>query len=334
MLFFLFVIVSGIFPSSSFLSIFPIIILSIFSISKGSFSTFGINNLSKCNISFGSFSVFGILNSLVFSILFSGFTITGILGRDILNISNFSVFSIKFSGFFVFSIYISSILSFNSNSFLKVLSIFLLISGENEKLSFFIIILFGFFWFLGFSLSFVLLALSSLISSSSIVISLLLLFKAFNVNLSEFSIKFFFPENRGIKFSIYNLSTDWFCKGSFSLGLILKLLISSIIFLGFGILNILNPSLVCISFCLIFPLPSTKILSTNCCFNGSFSLGEINKLTLCSIILFSILFSCIYGISIISTFSITLSTSGDILPSIFIVSNNWYSNGSFSLGCI
>ena len=128
--------------------------------------------------------------------------------------------------------------------------------------------------------------------------------------------------------SISKLSHVFCFKGSFSFGAIYKIWFVSIIFLGFGVLNI---SILSTFWILLsgFKFPSINILSTTCPLNGSFSFSWdlINMLSFSSITFCGTTLEVLI-ISILSTFWILLS--GWILPSIKILSIIWPFNGIFT----
>ena len=128
--------------------------------------------------------------------------------------------------------------------------------------------------------------------------------------------------------SISKLSHVFCFKGSFSFGTINKLWFASIIFLGFGVLNISILS----TFCILlsgFKFPSINILSTTCPLNGSFSFSWdlINMLSFSSITFCGTILEVLI-ISNLLTFCILLS--GWVLPSIKILSIIWPFNGIFT----
>ena len=132
--------------------------------------------------------------------------------------------------------------------------------------------------------------------------------------------------------SIYKSSTNCFFKGSFSIGNISKLSFISILFWGLGVLNMDNLSVFCILFS-GFILVNCSIYksSTNCFCNGSFSFGNISKLSFASIIFWGL---GVLNMDNLSVFCILFS--GFILEncSIYKSSTNCFCNGSFSFGNI
>ena len=126
------------------------------------------------------------------------------------------------------------------------------------------------------------------------------------------------------------LSIIWHLKGSFIFAGIKMLSFNSMIFSGFLLLLIiLISSINCITLLsLIFP--SIKILSTIWFFNGSLTLGAINKLSFSSMTFLGL--RPLLNISTLSTFCILLS--GRIVFSIVKSSTNCFIKGSFSFGRI
>ena len=215
-------------------------------------------------------------------------------GLGLLNMDNLSVFWILFSDFIWFnpSINNASIICFFKGSFSR---------GNISKFSFASIILSG----LG----------------------------VLNIdNLSIFWI--LFSGFNKTYLSIYKSSTNCFFKLSFSFltGIISILSLISILFWGFGVLNIDILSTFCILFSDFNNInPSINNASINCFFKGSFSLGNISKFSLASIILWGL---GVLNIVILSTFCILFSGFTKFNFSMNKLSTNCFFKGSFSNGSI